>query len=444
MKTIFRTVFYLRSNYQNKDGLSPVMIRIYLNNERLPIGSAGVAVDPKQWDNDKNRLKGRTTEVLQINQQLDNIQGGLQAIFRRLELSEDLSLELIKSEYLGKKNQIDTIMSLIEKHNNDIRSQVGISKTAATLQKYENCKRHFTSFLKSKYKRTDLKLSEVTPIVIHDFRIFLLSVQQCMPNTATKILKFFKTIILFGRKNGFLTHDPFREIRFHLEPVDRGFLTDHEIKSIIQKEMVTPRLDLVRDMFIFSCFTGLAYIDVANLTEDNIVELDGRQWIMTKRQKTKISTNIVLLDIPKMIIEKYASVRKNGKLLPILSNQKMNSYLKEIADICKINKNLTYHVARHTFATMSLSKGVPIESVSKMLGHSNIKTTQLYARITNKKLEADMMMLSEKLGTFETEAEKVIDKRKIKQEVGLNMIAQNQIIATSATSSILTPKISAL
>jgi site-specific recombinase XerD len=376
------------------------MIRIYLNNQRLSIGSSGVAINPKSWDNEKNRLKGRSTEILQANLQLDNIQAGLQAIFRRLELSEDLSLELIKSEFLGKKEQLDTILSLFEKHNNDIRNQVGISKSVATLQKYENCKRHFSNFIKSKYGRTDLKLSEVTPIVIHDFRIYLLTTKKCMPNTTTKILKFFKTIILFGRKNGFLTHDPFREIRFHLEPVDRGFLTDNEIKTIMQKEMVTPRLELVRDMFIFSCFTGLAYIDVANLTEDNIVELDGKQWIMTKRQKTKIATNIILLDIPKMIIEKYASVRKDGKLLPILSNQKMNAYLKEIADICQINKNLTYHVARHTFATMSISKGVPIETVSKMLGHSKIQTTQIYARITNKKLEADMLALSSKLDKF--------------------------------------------
>lgn len=400
MKTIFRTVFYLRSNYTNKEGLSPVMIRIYLNNQRLSIGSSGVAINPKSWDNEKNRLKGRSTEILQANLQLDNIQAGLQAIFRRLELSEDLSLELIKSEFLGKKEQLDTILSLFEKHNNDIRNQVGISKSVATLQKYENCKRHFSNFIKSKYGRTDLKLSEVTPIVIHDFRIYLLTTKKCMPNTTTKILKFFKTIILFGRKNGFLTHDPFREIRFHLEPVDRGFLTDNEIKTIMQKEMVTPRLELVRDMFIFSCFTGLAYIDVANLTEDNIVELDGKQWIMTKRQKTKIATNIILLDIPKMIIEKYASVRKDGKLLPILSNQKMNAYLKEIADICQINKNLTYHVAHHTFATMSISKGVPIETVSKMLGHSKTQTTQIYARITNKKLEADMLALSSKLDKF--------------------------------------------
>lgn len=402
MKTIFRTVFYLRSNYKNKDGLSPVMIRIYLNNERLPIGSSGVAVKPQQWDNDKNRLKGRTTEALQLNLQLDNIQSGLQAIFRRLELSEYLSLEAIKSEYLGKKEEIDTILSLFEKHNNDFRSQVGINKTAPTLQKYENCKRHFTNFLNSKYGRSDLKLSEVTPIVIHDFQVYLLSVAKCMHNTANKNLKLLKTIVLFGRKLGVLTHDPYREIRLHAAPVDRGFLTDDEIDAIITKEISIPRLDAVRDIFIFSCFTGLAYIDVANLKEENIVEMEGQKWIMTKRQKTGIATNIILLDIPQKIIEKYAENRKDGKLLPILSNQKMNAYLKEIGDLCNIKRPLTTHLARHTFATMSLSKGVPIETVSKMLGHNKIQTTQLYARITNKKLEADMLALSTKLEKFST------------------------------------------
>ena len=400
MKKIFRTVFYLRSNYTNKEGLSPVMIRIYLNNERLPLGSTGIAVEPKLWDGVKNRVKGRATEILQTNQQLDNIQAGLQNIFRRLEFSDDLSLELIKSYYLGKKEQTETILTLFEKHNNDIRSQVGITKTAATLQKYENCKRHFKNFLKSKYSRTDLKVSEVTTIVIHDFQIYLLTVAKCKLNTANKILGFLKTVTLLGHRIGVMMQDPFREIRLRKESVERDFLTDEEINAIIQKELKIPRLDLVRDIFIFSCFTGLAYIDVANLTEDHIVELDGKQWNMTKRQKTKIATNIILLDIPKMIIEKYASVRKDGKLLPILSNQKMNSYLKEIADVCKINKNLTYHCARHTFATMSISKGVPIETVSKMLGHQRIQTTQIYARITNKKLEADMLALSSKLDKF--------------------------------------------
>ena len=183
--------------------------------------------------------------------------------------------------------------------------------------------------------------------------------------------------------------------------------------------MASPRLDLVRDIFLFSCFTGLAYIDVANLTEDNIVELDGRKWIMTKRQKTNIATNILLLEIPGMILEKYRPVRKERKLLPVISNQKMNGYLKEIADLCGIKKHLTFHMARHTFATMSLSKGVPIESVSKMLGHTNIRTTQIYARITNKKIEADMIALGAKLDIFEREAKSVVGNRKLKEEMGI-------------------------
>ena len=185
--------------------------------------------------------------------------------------------------------------------------------------------------------------------------------------------------------------------------MNRGFLTDEEVLQIVNKELNIPRLKLVRDIFIFSCFTGLAYIDVANLTPDNIVMLGGKEWIMTKRQKTSVETNVLLLDIPKRIISKYShQTYRDGKLFPILSNQKTNSYLKEIADICGIKKNLTFHLARHTFATMSLSKGVPIESVSKMLGHTNIRTTQIYARITNKKIEHDMEQFADKLGKFNT------------------------------------------
>ena len=185
--------------------------------------------------------------------------------------------------------------------------------------------------------------------------------------------------------------------------MNRGFLTDEEVLQIVNKELNIPRLKLVRDIFIFSCFTGLAYIDVANLTPDNIVMLGGKEWIMTKRQKTSVETNVLLLDIPKRIISKYShQTYRDGKLFPILSNQKTNSYLKEIADICGIKKNLTFHLARHTFATMSLSKGVPIESVSKMLGHTNIRTTQIYARITNKKIEYDMEQFADKLGKFNT------------------------------------------
>ena len=401
MKSIFRVVFYLRSNYVNKEGKTSVMLRIYLNNERLSLGSTGISVKSSQWDKEKERIKGRTTEALNTNLQLDNIASGLQSIFRRIEMSDVVSLERIKSEFLGKKEEIDTLMQLFEKHNGDVAKQVGVSVGKATLQKYNVCKRHFSEFLEKQYKRSDLKLTELTYVVIREFDLYLRTEVGQNANTATKTMKTFKTITLLGQKMGVLLHDPFMNHRFHIEPVNRGFLTDEEILLIAHKQINIPRLELIRDIFIFSCFTGLAYIDVSNLTPDHIVTLGDKQWIMTQRQKTSVETNVLLLDIPKAIIAKYGGkTYRNGKLFPMLTNQKTNAYLKEIADICGIKKNLTFHLARHTFATMSLSKGVPMESVSKMLGHTNIRTTQIYARITNKKIEHDMEELADKLDKF--------------------------------------------
>lgn len=400
MRMIFKVSYYVRSNYENKQGKSPLMIRIYLNGEMLNLGSAGINVDKKLWSNETCRVKGRTSEALRTNAQIDEVSASLQSIFKRHEFDEDLTLDKIKSIYLGKNKEHTSFLEFYDKYLEDVKSQVGKGKSIASYHKYSAVRKHFSNFLQTKYGRKDLMPSELTHVVIHDFDIYLRTVVALKPNSATKTLKFFKTVVIFAQKCGVMTHDPFINHHFHLEHVDRGFLTDEEIKRIMQKEFATPRLEAVRDIFIFSCFCGLAYIDVANLTQENIVTLDGKKWIMTRRQKTNIPSNILLLDIPLMIIEKYKGRTKNGKLLPILSNQKMNNYLKEIADLCGIRKNLTYHLARHTFATMTLSKGVPIESVSKMLGHTNIKTTQIYARITNKKVEQDMMELSGKLNCF--------------------------------------------
>lgn len=400
MKMIFKVSYYVRSNYENKQGKSPVMVRIFLNGEMLNVGSSGICVNKKMWNNSTNQLKGRTSEALSLNAQLDDISSSLQGIFRRHELDEDLTLDKIKSIYWGKNKIKTTFMELYGKYLEDIKSQVGNGKTIATYHKYSAAGKHFENFLHLKYGRKDLMPSELTHIIIHDFEIYLRTTAALKPNSATKTLKFFKTVVIFAQKSGIMTHDPFIHHHFHLEQVDRGFLTDEEIQRIMQKEFATPRLEAVRDIFIFSCFCGLAYIDVANLTQDNIVSMNGKMWIMTRRQKTNIPSNILLLDIPLMIIDKYKGKTTKGKLLPILSNQKMNSYLKEIADLCGIKKNLTFHAARHTFATMTLSKGVPIESVSKMLGHTNIKTTQIYARITNKKIEEDMLALAGKLDNF--------------------------------------------
>ena len=182
------------------------MLRIYLNNERLSIGSTGIAVQQSQWDREKERLKGRTTEALSTNLELDNIQSGLQTIFKKVEMTDEVSLERIKSEYLGKKEDVDTLMSLFNKHNSDVARQVGVSVEAATLQKYNVCKKHFSNFLRVKYGRSDIRLSELGYIVIHDFDIYLRTVVGQNPNTATRMMKTFKTITILGRKLGVLHH----------------------------------------------------------------------------------------------------------------------------------------------------------------------------------------------------------------------------------------------
>ncbi|WP_373776617.1 site-specific integrase [Porphyromonas loveana] len=403
MRMNFKVSFYLRSNYENKEGKSPVMLRVFLNGEMANFGSTKIFVDKTLWNNATSRLKGRSTEALSVNAALDSISTTLNGIFHKFENDETLSLDKIRSYFMGKDREYTTFLPVFDKFNDDIRQRVGHTISQDSLQKYSVLRRHFGEFLLYRYSRKDIGLTELTPAVIQDFELYLSTVAGCSYNTSVKKMKTLKTITIYAQKRGYLLHDPFLNHRFHLEPVTRGFLTDEEILKIANKELGIQRLELVRDMFIFSCFTGLAYIDVANLTPEHIVTLDDKQWIMTKRQKTNVETNVLLLDIPKSIIAKYNhKTYRDGKLFPILSNQKTNSYLKEIADLCGIKKNLTFHLARHTFATMSLSKGVPMESVSKMLGHTNIKTTQLYARITNKKIERDMEQLAAKLDKFNT------------------------------------------
>ena len=401
MRQSFKVSFYLRSNYENKEGKSPVMLRIFLGGAMSNLGSTKIFVDKSQWNNNTSRQKGRSSEALAVNASLDAISTNLHNIYRKYEDDESISLDKLRAAYLGQAKEYTSFLPVFDKFIDDIRQRVGHTISKDSLQKYSVLRKHFANFLLHKYKRKDLGLTEFTPAIVQDFELYLTTIAACAYNTAVKKMKTLKTITLYALKRGYLLQDPFLDHHFHLNPVDRGFLTDEEILCIANKKIEIPRLELVRDLFIFSCFTGLAYIDVSNLTPDHIVTLGDKQWIMTQRQKTSVETNVLLLDIPKAIIAKYGGkTYRNGKLFPMLTNQKTNSYLKEIADICGIKKNLTFHLARHTFATMSLSKGVPMESVSKMLGHTNIRTTQIYARITNKKIEHDMEELADKLDKF--------------------------------------------
>ena len=350
MRSIFRVVFYLRSNYVNKNGQASVMIRIYLNSERTSLGASGVFVSPELWDSKSNKIKGRTSEALQANLQLENIRAHLSAMYKKMEFDESLSVELIKSKYLGKQSEeMDSIIDLFDAYIANQNKLVGISISTTTVKKYDVCKRHFKKFIEENYKRSDLFVKEVNYVTVLDFDVYLRTKARQNPNTANKTMRTFRTIILFGSKLGLFRSDPFIGYKPQSVVHNREFLTDEELMSIITKAFSLQRLSFVRDVFIFSCFTGLAYIDITMLRYGNIVNMNDRKWIMTNRKKTSVETNILLLEIPEQIISKYRTEESTDESLifPMLSNQKTNSYLKEIADLCGIKKNLTFHMARH-------------------------------------------------------------------------------------------------
>ena len=392
MRRAFKTVFYMRGNFVNKEGKSPIVLRITLDGDRVTIGTTGITITPSLWDIKKQRLKGKTTEALQVNKKLDNIESEIQEISDKLEYEGKLSLEKVKAIYLNTEDDSNTIGALFDKYLSSIKDQVAVRHlSTTTLQKYMLCQVRFMAMLNDKFHCKDMLLKDVTPAVIQDFSVYLMTVVRQCNNTAMKTMKTLKTVILYGIKLGVIHSNPYLGVKLHLEPVDRGFLTEEELQSIIKKDFEIDRLGFVRDLFVFSCFTGLSYIDVKKLKADNIVTLNGIEWIKMAREKTSTPVSVVLFDGAKCIIKKYENdPKRKDKLFPSMSNQKMNQYLKEIATSCGIKKNITFHMVRHTFATLTLSKGVPIESVSRMLGHTNIKTTQIYAKITNKKIEEDM------------------------------------------------------
>ena len=293
------------------------------------------------------------------------------------------------------------LLEIFQEHNDKVESLIGKDFSAGTAERYRTCKKHVAEFIKKKYNQNDIHVQDVNHQFINGFEYYLKTTRKCAHNSAIKYITNFKKIIRIAHANDWIDKDPFLHWKGKLKIVEREFLTQEEIQKIIDKELRMERLDQVRDIFIFCCFTGLAYADVKKLTKDDVViGVDGEQWVKTRRTKTDTRSNIPILPIAQTIIEKYKDnelMKIKNVVLPVLTNQKMNAYIKEIADLCGITKNLTFHLARHTFATtVTLSNGVPIESVSKMLGHTNLKTTQHYAKILDMKVSKDMEILRNK------------------------------------------------
>ncbi len=363
------------------------------------MGSTGYSVLADLWSRAQARVTGNTSEARFINSELDNIECDLRTIFRRMEFSESCSLEQIKKMYLHKEEQAaeKSFLSFFDYVLQQKEEEVGHGLVIGTVKKYRTARKRFGEYIHDKLNRKDVAFSDLNYKLLTGFDRYLRVDTGVAENTAKGRVKSIKAVIKVAMHEGILSDDPSKDVHANFSPTDRGFLAEDEVEKLMNYDFTIERLEKVRDFFVFSCFTGLAYTDLAKLTYDNIVKANGRTWIVKSREKTGVTSNVPLLQAPLDIIEKYRGKAKDNHVFPVITNQRMNSYLKEIADVCGIEKKLTFHLARHTFGTLMVSLGVPVESVSKMMGHASLKTTLIYARITNNKVGEDMDKIAEKL-----------------------------------------------
>lgn len=395
-------MFYIRRDKTNKKGEAPVFMRLTINGERAD-ASIKRFIEPHAWNSAKGKANEKSRGGKDLNLYLDAISANILRIQRDLELDKkEVSAQIILNRYLGKEqSDRHTLMEVFRAHNEKCRALSGISLAPGTVIRYETSLRLTEAFLRTTYKKEDCYLDEITHQFVEDYDFYLRTVRRCCHNTTTKYLLNFKKIIRIALAKGWMKKDPFAQVHFHFEPVEREFLEKQELKVLLHKEISIPRLAQVRDIFCFCCLTGLAFTDVQQLKAEHlVVDIHGKIWIRKARQKTKNMCNIPLLDEAQKIIDRYKDhpyCQTHGVLLPVCSNQKMNSYLKELADICGIPKNLSTHCARHTFATLTLASGATIDNVAKMLGHANVNMTRRYAKVLDSSIMRDMEVVAENM-----------------------------------------------
>lgn len=401
-KHTFTVIFFTRKSRSNHKQLS-IYVRITINGKRAEISLKRV-IPIKDWDSNKSRGRGSSQQVRTLNAYLDEVYNRLLECHKEI-LEEDkfISSEAIKARYLGEDDNSKTLKELIAYHHGNMAYVL----KRGTMKNYYTTEKYLYKFLLKKRRLKDIYLKQLNYEFVTDFEHYLRnyrnSKKQLMlsNNGVMKHLERFKKIVNLAVKLEWMHKNPFNQFQLKYQKYDRAFLSERELELLESTEFTSERLQRVKDCFVFSCYTGLSYVDVKELTEDNIVQgIDGRYWIYTKREKTDERVKVPLLPKAWEIIQKYRILQATdsmGYLLPVNSNQKTNKYLKEIAAMCSIHKNVTFHVARHTFATtVMLSNGVPIETVSKLLGHSKLTTTQLYARVVETKIGEDIGNLLER------------------------------------------------
>jgi len=410
MKTThtFSIHFWLKRKAERRDGKAPVYARITVNGRRAEL-SLKEFILTEHWCSDTGRVKFRASGAQKINNYLSEVQSDLTDCKKELKNEgKFISAQSIKSRYLGEDKPVTTLKELMKYHReNDLEKlENGTAKNYGATEKY------LCRFVKKAFKTSDVNLAQIDYSFVVKFDSYL---RVCPPlrksqplgnNGIMKHLERFQKFTTLALKFGWINHNPFGLHELKFEDYDCAFLDQYEIQKVLALDIVDSGLRLVRDIFIFSCYTGLCYIETKLLKKTDIVlGIDGEQWIDVRRKKTKTPVKIPLLDQAETIVAKYSdypSEDNDFSLLPVYSNQKVNEYLKKIAKLCGIKKNLTFHVARHSFATtVTLLNDVPLETVSKLLGHTKLSTTQVYARVVERKISNDMAALKIKLKSME-------------------------------------------
>ncbi len=402
MSTNYSLLFYLKKPKNYVTGPKPIYMRITVDGFPKET-SVGRECEPSKWNSKANRAKGTIETVKTLNSYLDTLVSRVSTIHTAMIASgEEITAESIKLKFQGKDIKRKNFLDVFREHNEQMEALLGNGFKLNTLKGYKTSFSHVCGYLEKEFRLVDIDTRKIDHGFVAGYEFFLRATMGCSAVSAAKYMKHLRKIIKICIANRWITDDPFAFYKIKAKAKEKEFLTDAELRRIEEKEFKIPRLGHVRDIFVFCCYTGLSYADVKKLKWTDIAEgVDGKLWLFTSREKTETSSNIPLLPKALEIIERYRDYPpcvSKDMVLPVLSNQKMNSYLKEIADLCEITKELTFHKSRHTFATsVTLANSVPIETVSKMLGHTDIKTTQHYAKLLDNRVAVDMDRLERKI-----------------------------------------------
>ena len=395
-RSTFKVLFYVNGS-KEKNGIVPIMGRVTINGSVAQF-SCKQTIPKTLWDAKGNRAKGKSIEARDINHALDNIKAQIIKHYQRISDREAyVTAEMVRNAYQGIGSEYETLLGAFDKDNATFQKRVGTDRVKGTYMARVRARNHVAAFIRANYKRSDLSMLELTPDFIKEFAVFLSTDRGLQNGSIWTNCMWLKGVVMRAHFNGLIPRNPFAQ--FHISPniKEREYLTEEELKTLMTHEFADAKLSYIRDIFVFASFTALSFVDVKELTTDDIVEVNGEKWILSKRHKTKVPFQVKLLDIPLQIIRRYEEFQTDKSIFPNLNYWSICKPLKKMIKECGITKDISFHCARHGFATLALSKGMPIESVSRVLGHTNIVTTQLYAKITTQKIDHDLTMFGDKL-----------------------------------------------